>query len=304
MSKFPESVKIVDVGPRDGLQNEKNIVPAATKIEFVNRLTASGLKTIEVTSFVSPKWIPQLADAEEVFRGIEKMPGVSYPVLVPNEQGMQRALAAGAKDVSIFTAASESFNQKNIHCSIAESIERFKPVMALAAKHGIRVRGYISTVIACPYEGEVSPDVVAKIAKQLAGLGCHEISLGDTIGVGTPLKVRRMLAAVAAVVPMQKLAVHFHDTYGQALANIHACLELGVAVVDSSASGLGGCPYAQGATGNVATEDVLFMLAGMGIETGVDLAKLLEAGNFISQALQRAPQSKLGRIPADSRRNP
>ncbi|MDE2235758.1 MAG: hydroxymethylglutaryl-CoA lyase [Gammaproteobacteria bacterium] len=304
MSKFPESVKIVDVGPRDGLQNEKNIVPAATKIEFVNRLTASGLKTIEVTSFVSPKWIPQLADAEEVFRGIEKMPGVSYPVLVPNEQGMQRALAAGAKDVSIFTAASESFNQKNIHCSIAESIERFKPVMALAAKHGIRVRGYISTVIACPYEGEVSPDVVAKIAKQLAGLGCHEISLGDTIGVGTPLKVQRMLAAVAAVVPMQKLAVHFHDTYGQALANIHACLELGVAVVDSSASGLGGCPYAQGATGNVATEDVLFMLAGMGIETGVDLAKLLEAGNFISQALQRAPQSKLGRIPADSRRNP
>jgi hydroxymethylglutaryl-CoA lyase len=303
MKKFPKSVKLVEVGPRDGLQNEKNVVPAAVKIGFIDRLSQSGLQTIEVTSFVSPKWIPQLADAEEVFKGIVKKSGVAYPVLVPNEQGMQRALKAGAREVSIFTAASESFNQKNIHCSIAESIERFKPVMEMATKHGVRVRGYISTAIGCPYEGAIRPEAVVHVAKQLADLGCCEISLGDTIGVGTPVKTQRLLAAVAAVVPMQKLAVHFHDTYGQALANIHACLELGVSVVDSSISGLGGCPYAQGATGNVATEDVLFMLTGMGIETGVDMAKLLEAGRFISEALARKPESKLGRIPADSRRD-
>ena len=304
MSEFQKYVKLVEVGPRDGLQNEKQIVPATTKIEFINRLSASGLQTIEATSFVSPKWIPQLADAEEVFKGIEKKPGVAYPVLVPNEKGMQRALAAGAKEVSIFTAASETFNQKNINCSIAESIERFKPVMTMAAEHHIRVRGYISTVIGCPYEGAIRPEAVAQVAKQLNTIGCYEISLGDTIGVGTPVKSQRMLAAVAAVVPMLKLAVHFHDTYGQALANIHACLELGAAVVDSSTSGLGGCPYAKGATGNVATEDVLFMLTGMGIETGVDMSKLLVAGAFISKALARTPASKLGRIPADSRRNP
>jgi hydroxymethylglutaryl-CoA lyase len=303
MANFPKSVKIVEVGPRDGLQNEKDIVPAAVKIGFIDRLTASGLKTIEVTSFVSPKWIPQLADAEEVFKGIRKHPGVAYPVLVPNEQGMWRALKAGAREVSIFTAASETFNQKNINCSIAESIERFKPVMALAAEHTLRVRGYISTVIGCPYEGAIRPEVVARIAKQLSELGCYEISLGDTIGVGTPIKTQRMLSAVAAAVPMQKLAVHFHDTYGQALANIHACLELGVGIVDGSVSGIGGCPYAKGATGNVATEDVLFMLDGMGIETGVDMDKLLAAGQFISEALARKPESKLGRIPADSRRN-
>jgi hydroxymethylglutaryl-CoA lyase len=304
MSTMPKSVKLVEVGPRDGLQNEKQIIPAATKIEFIDRLSQSGLKTIEVTSFVSPKWIPQLADAEAVFKGIEKKPGVSYPVLVPNEKGMQRALDAGAQEVSIFTAASESFNQKNINCSIAESIERFQPVMALAAQHHIRVRGYISTVIGCPYEGAIAPAAVAKIAKQLAEMGCYEISLGDTIGVGTPLKAQRMLSAVAAEVPLAKLAVHFHDTYGQALANIHACLELGVAVVDSSTSGLGGCPYAKGATGNVATEDVLFMLTGMGIETGVDMGKLLAAGAYISEALDRRPESRLGRVPADSRRDP
>ncbi|MGB9429953.1 MAG: hydroxymethylglutaryl-CoA lyase [Gammaproteobacteria bacterium] len=303
MSSFPKSVKIVEVGARDGLQNEKTIVPAAVKIEFINRLSATGLRTIEATSFVSPKWIPQLADAEEVFKGIEKKPGVSYPVLVPNEKGMQRALAAGAKEISIFTAASETFNAKNINCSIAESIERFKPVMTLAAEHGVRVRGYISTVIGCPYEGSIAPEAVARVAKQLAALGCYEISLGDTIGVGTPLKAQRMLEAVAAEVPMQKLAVHFHDTYGQALASIHACLELGVNIVDSSISGLGGCPYAKGATGNVATEDVLFMLQGMGIETGVDIAKLLAAGQFISSVLQRTPASKLGRVPSDSRRD-
>ncbi|MDE2460245.1 MAG: hydroxymethylglutaryl-CoA lyase, partial [Gammaproteobacteria bacterium] len=249
MASLPTSVKIVEVGPRDGLQNEKHIVPAAVKIEFINRLSQTGLKTIEATSFVSPKWIPQLADAEEVFRGIEKIHSVSYPVLVPNEKGMQRALDAGAKEISIFTAASETFNHKNINASIAESIERFKPVMTLATKHNVRVRGYISTVIGCPYEGPITPEAVARVAKELAALGCYEISLGDTIGVGTPIKAQRMLAAAATEVPMQKLAVHFHDTYGQALANIHACLELGVAVVDSSTSGLGGCPYAKGATG-------------------------------------------------------
>lgn len=303
MDKLPKFVKIVEVGPRDGLQNEKNIVPATVKIEFINRLSRTGLKTIEATSFVSPKWIPQLADAKEVYTGIEKKPGVAYPVLVPNEKGMQRALDAGAREVSIFTAASETFNQKNSNCSIAGSIERFKPVVALATKHDIRVRGYISTAIGCPYEGPIAPEAVARVAKELADLGCYEISLGDTIGVGTPVKAQRMLAAVAAEVPIQKLAVHFHDTYGQALANIHACLELGVAVVDSSTSGLGGCPYAKGATGNVATEDVLFMLTGMGIETGVDMAKLLAAGRFISEALTRPPESRLGRIPADSRRD-
>lgn len=304
MNKFPNTVKIVEVGPRDGLQNEKTIVPAAVKIEFINLLSQSGLQTIEATSFVSPKWIPQLADAEEVFKGIEKKPGVAYPVLVPNEKGMQRALEAGAKDVSIFTAASETFNQKNINCSIAESIEHFKPVMKMAAEHRIHVRGYLSTVIGCPYEGPIAPEAVARVAKELAALGCYEISLGDTIGVGTPIKAQRMLSAVAAEVPIEKLAVHFHDTYGQALANIHACLELGVAVVDSSTSGLGGCPYAKGATGNVATEDVLFMLTGMDIDTGVDMNKLLAAGAFISEALARRPESKLGRIPPDSRRNP
>ena len=304
MAKFPKAVKIVEVGPRDGLQNEKGVIPAADKIEFIDKLSETGLKTIEATSFVSPKWIPQLADADEVYKGIKKKPGVSYPVLVPNEKGMERALAAGVKEIAVFTAASETFNQKNINASIAESLERFKPVMALAAKNSIRVRGYISTVIGCPYEGPIRPEAVARVAKDLVGLGCYEISLGDTIGVGTPVKAQAMLKAAAAEVPMDRLAVHFHDTYGQALANIHACLELGAAVVDSSTSGLGGCPYAKGATGNVATEDVLFMLTGMGIETGVDMIKLLEAGAFISGVLKRTPDSKLGRIPSDRRRSP
>ncbi len=297
-------IEVVEVGPRDGLQNEKGVIPAADKIRFIDMLSETGLRTIEATSFVSPKWVPQLADAEEVFKGIKRKPGVAYPVLVPNEKGMERALAAGVTEIAVFTAASESFNQKNINASIAESIERFKPVMAMAAKAGVKVRGYISTVIGCPYEGAIKPEAVAKVAKELAALGCYEISLGDTIGVGTPVKAQAMLKAAAAEVPMSKLAVHFHDTYGQALANIHACLELGVAVVDSSTSGLGGCPYAKGATGNVATEDVLFMLTGMGIETGVDMIKLLAAGSFISGVLSRSPESKLGRIPADSRRAP
>ncbi|HEY1773865.1 MAG TPA: hydroxymethylglutaryl-CoA lyase [Gammaproteobacteria bacterium] len=304
MSQFPKSAKIVEVGPRDGLQNEKAIIPAADKIKFIDLLSDTGLKTIEVTSFVSPKWIPQLTDAEEVYKGIAKKPGVAYPVLIPNERGMERALPVGVKEIAVFTAASESFNQRNTNASIAESIERFKPVMAMAAKHSIKVRGYISTVIGCPYEGAIKPEAVARVAKDLAAIGCYEISLGDTIGVGTPVKAQAMLKAAAAEVPMERLAVHFHDTYGQALANIHACLELGVAVVDSSTSGLGGCPYAKGATGNVATEDVLFMLTGMGIDTGVDMAKLLAAGAFISDLLKRQPESKLGRIPADSRRNP
>ena len=304
VAALPRSVKIVEVGPRDGLQNEKGVISAADKIRFIDLLSDTGLKTIEATSFVSPKWVPQLADADEVYKGIQKKTGVSYPVLVPNEKGMERALAAGVKEIAVFTAASESFNRKNINASIAESIERFKPVMAMAAKAGVKVRGYVSTVIGCPYEGAIKPEAVAKVAKDLAAIGCYEISLGDTIGVGTPVKAQAMLKAAAAEVPMQRLAVHFHDTYGQALANIHACLELGVAVVDSSTSGLGGCPYAKGATGNVATEDVLFMLTGMGIETGVDMNKLLAAGTFISGVLNRAPESKLGRIPADSRRAP
>jgi hydroxymethylglutaryl-CoA lyase len=304
MAGIPKAVKIVEVGPRDGLQNEKSIIAAADKIRFIDLLSDTGLKTIEATSFVSPKWIPQLADAEEVYKGIAKRPGVAYPVLIPNERGMERALPVDVKEIAVFTAASETFNQKNINATIAESIERFKPVMAIAAKHGIRVRGYISTVIGCPYEGAIKPEAVARVAKDLAAIGCYEISLGDTIGVGTPVKAQAMLKAAAAEVPLDRLAVHFHDTYGQALANIHACLELGVAVVDSSTSGLGGCPYAKGATGNVATEDVLFMLTGMGIETGVDMTKLLAAGAFISGLLKRTPESKLGRIPADSRRAP
>jgi hydroxymethylglutaryl-CoA lyase len=304
MAGIPKAVKIVEVGPRDGLQNEKSIISSADKIKFIDLLSDTGLKTIEATSFVSPKWIPQLADAEEVYKGIAKKPGVAYPVLIPNERGMERALPVGVKEIAVFTAASETFNQKNINATIAESIERFKPVMAIAAKHSIRVRGYISTVIGCPYEGAIKPEAVARVAKDLAAIGCYEISLGDTIGVGTPVKAQAMLKAAAAEVPMDRLAVHFHDTYGQALANIHACLELGIAVVDSSTSGLGGCPYAKGATGNVATEDVLFMLTGMGIETSVDMTKLLAAGAFISGVLKRQPESKLGRIPADSRRNP
>jgi hydroxymethylglutaryl-CoA lyase len=304
MAGIPKAVKIVEVGPRDGLQNEKGIIAAADKIRFIDLLSETGLKTIEATSFVSPKWVPQLADAEEVYKGIRQKLGVAYPVLVPNEKGMERALATGVKQIAVFTAASESFNQKNINASIAESIERFKPVMAMAAKHSIKVRGYISTVIGCPYEGAIKPEAVARLAKDLAAIGCYEISLGDTIGVGTPLKAQAMLKAAAAEVPMDRLAVHFHDTYGQALANIHACLELGVAVVDSSTSGLGGCPYAKGATGNVATEDVLFMLTGMGIDTGIDMTKLLAAGSFISGLLKRLPESKLGRVPADSRRTP
>jgi hydroxymethylglutaryl-CoA lyase len=295
MSAMPASVRIVEVGARDGLQNEKTIVPTATKVELIDRLSATGLRTIEATSFVSPKWVPQLADAAEVFASIERKAGVSYPVLVPNLQGYERARAVGAEEVAVFTAASEAFNRKNINASIDESIDRFLPVIERARADGVKVRGYVSTVLGCPYQGEVPVDDVVRVAARMHALGCYEISLGDTIGIGTPSKARAMLRAVAGVVPMSALAVHFHDTRGQALANILACLEEGVAVVDSSVSGTGGCPYAKGATGNVATEDVVYMLEGMGIATGVDLGKLIETGLWLSRQLGRETSSRVAR---------
>lgn len=295
-----DRVRIVEVGPRDGLQNEQAVVPAATKVAFIDRLSATGLATVEATSFVSPKWVPQLADAEEVYAAIEKRDGVRFPVLVPNERGMERAVAAGAREVAVFTAASESFNRKNINASIAESLARFEPVMVMAAQHGIAVRGYVSCVLGCPYEGFVDPGAVAPVAARLYEMGCYEISLGDTIGVGTPARARAMLEAVAGSVPLRALAVHFHDTYGQALANILACIEAGVRVVDGSVAGLGGCPYAPGASGNVATEDVTFMLHGLGMRTGVDLVALVEAGQYICGELGRPPRSKLGQLSADA----
>lgn len=295
MSKLPTRVRIVEVGPRDGLQNEKTIIPAATKIELIDRLSQTGLRTIEATSFVSPKWVPQLADAAEVYGAIHRLPGISYPVLVPNLQGYERARAVGASEVAVFSAASEAFNRKNINASIDESIERFLPVMERAKADGVAVRGYVSTVLGCPYQGDVPLADVVRVAKRLHDLGCYEISLGDTIGVGTPAKARAMLSAVAQEVPMSALAVHFHDTRGQALANILACLELGAGVVDSAVSGVGGCPYARGATGNVATEDVVYMLHGMGIITGIDLQKLIETGRWLSAQLVRDNGSKVGR---------
>jgi hydroxymethylglutaryl-CoA lyase len=286
-------VRIVEVGPRDGLQNEKTLVPTPAKIELIDRLSATGLATIEATSFVSPKWVPQLADAAEVFVGIHRKPGVHYPVLVPNEQGYERARAVGAEEVAVFTAASEAFNRKNINASIDESIERFRPILERANADGVKVRGYVSTVLGCPYQGEVPVADVVRVAQRMHALGCYEISLGDTIGVGTPQKARAMLRAVAQVVPMDALAVHFHDTYGQALANLLACFEEGVRVADASVSGTGGCPYAKGATGNVATEDVVYMLHGMGVSTGVDLGKLAETGRWLAALLGRASGSKV-----------
>tara|TARA_R110002020_G_scaffold86363_11_gene212801 strand:+ start:2745 stop:3638 length:894 start_codon:yes stop_codon:yes gene_type:complete len=290
---LPADVRIVEVGPRDGLQNEKTLVPTADKIELIDRLSATGLRCIEATSFVSPKWVPQMADAAEVFTGITKAPGVAYPVLVPNLQGYERALAVGATEVAVFSAASEAFNRKNINASIDESIERFLPVLERAGADGVKVRGYVSTVLGCPYQGEVPLADVVRVARRLHEAGCYEVSLGDTIGIGTPGKARAMLRAVAAEVPMAALAVHFHDTRGQALANILACLEDGVAVVDSSVSGTGGCPYAPGASGNVATEDVVYMLDGLGMKTGVDLAKLVETGRWLAGRLGRSSGSKV-----------
>ncbi|EIL88862.1 hydroxymethylglutaryl-CoA lyase [Rhodanobacter fulvus Jip2] len=290
-----DHVRIVEVGARDGLQNEKTLLPATVKIELIDRLSDTGLQTIEATSFVSPQWVPQLADAAEVFGGIRKKPGVSYPVLVPNMQGYQRALAAGATDVAVFTAASEAFNRRNINASIDESIERFAPVLERARADGVGVRGYVSTVLGCPYQGDVAISDVVRVARRLHQMGCHEISLGDTIGVGTPAKARAMLRAVAGEVPMAALAVHFHDTYGQALANILACLEEGVRVIDSAVSGTGGCPYAKGATGNVASEDVVYMLHGMGLETGVDLDLLINTGAWLATQLHKETASRVTR---------
>jgi hydroxymethylglutaryl-CoA lyase len=288
-------VRIVEVGARDGLQNEKTLLPADVKIALIDRLSSTGLTTIEATSFVSPKWVPQLADAAEVFRGIRKVPGVSYPVLVPNEQGYVRAREVGATEVAIFTAASEAFNRKNINASIDESIERFVPVIEHAQADEVKVRGYVSTVLGCPYQGAVPISDVVRVARRLYQLGCYEISLGDTIGVGTPAKARAMLHAVAQEVPIEALSVHFHDTYGQALANILACLEEGVRVVDSSVSGTGGCPYAKGATGNVASEDVVYMLHGMGMTTGVDLDLLVATGAWLAAQLHKETASRVTR---------
>ncbi len=291
MSNF---VRIVEVGPRDGLQNEKQQVATADKIALIDRLSATGLRTIEATSFVSPKWVPQLADAAEVMAGIARRPGIAYPVLVPNEQGYVRALAAGASEVAVFTAASEQFNRTNTNAGIDESLQRFAPVLERARADGIAVRGYVSTVLGCPYQGEVPLADVVRVARALHAMGCHEISLGDTIGVGTPRKARAMLRAVAAEVPMAALAVHFHDTYGQALANIAACLEDGVRVVDSAVAGTGGCPYARGASGNVASEDVVYMLHGMGMDTGIDLPALADTGRWLAGVLGRGNGSKAG----------
>ncbi len=292
---LPKRVKLVEVGPRDGLQNEPENLPVAVRVELIDRLTAAGLPVVEAGSFVSPKWVPQMAQSDAVLAGIERKAGVRYPVLVPNMKGFEAARAAGAEEIAVFGAASESFSQRNINCSIAESLERFAPITAAALAAGIKVRGYVSCVLGCPYEGEIAPSAVADVAGRLLVMGCYEISLGDTIGVGTPAKARSMLETVAAQVPIGQLAVHFHDTYGQALANILACLELGVATLDSSVAGLGGCPYAQGASGNVASEDLLYMLDGLGIETGVDLKALAAAGGFITGYLGRPPQSKVAR---------
>jgi hydroxymethylglutaryl-CoA lyase len=292
---LPGSVRLVEVGPRDGLQNEQAVVATRDKVELIERLGAAGLKTIEVGSFVSPKWVPQMADTADVLAALARRPGVSYPVLVPNLKGLEAALAHGVEEVAVFAAASESFSRKNINCSIEESLERFAPVTSLARQRGLKVRGYISCVLGCPYEGAIAPAAVARVAARLDAMGCYEISLGDTIGVGTPGAAQRMIGAVAAVVPIDRLAVHFHDTWGQGLANIYASLELGIAVIDSSVGGLGGCPYAKGATGNVATEDVLYMLDGLGIETGVDLGEVVAAAEFISGVIGRPPVSRVAR---------
>lgn len=292
---FPTQVRLVEMSPRDGLQNEPGpVIDTAIKTGLIDRLADCGLNHIESASFVSPKWVPQMGDAADVMAGIKRKAGVRYSVLTPNLRGFENALAAGVDEVAVFGAASESFSQKNINCSIAESLERFLPVMEAAKQHHIPVRGYVSTVLGCPYEGDIAPDQVAKVAKALAELGCYEISLGDTIGVGTPLKAKRMLEAVAAEVPIEKLAAHFHDTYGQALANLYAVLEEGISVIDASVAGLGGCPYAKGASGNVATEDVLYLLNGLGIKTGVDLNKLVTTGEWISEQLKRHNGSKVG----------
>ena len=292
---LPRKARIVEVGPRDGLQNEKGEVPTAVKLELIERLADAGLPAVEATAFVSPKWIPQMADHTEVLERIRRKPGVDYPVLTPNLKGFEAARAAGATEVAIFGAASEAFSKKNINCSIAESLERFRPVLEAAGKENVKVRGYISCVLGCPYEGDVRPEKVAEVAAALFDMGCYEVSLGDTIGVGTPARTQAMIEACARRVPVAKLAGHYHDTYGQALANIYASLELGVATFDSSVAGLGGCPYAAGASGNVATEDVLYLLNGLGIETGISFDKVVDTGRWISSVLGREYGSKAGK---------
>jgi hydroxymethylglutaryl-CoA lyase len=295
MATHSDFVRLVEVGPRDGLQNEKVEVPTEAKVELIERLAEAGLPAVEATAFVSPKWVPQMADHTEVLERIRRKPGVAYPVLAPNLKGFEAARAAGATEVAIFGAASEAFSRKNINCSIAESLERFRPIASEAKKHGIRVRGYVSCVLGCPYEGEVAPERVAHVAAALYEMGCYEVSLGDTIGVGTPAKARAMIEACAKHVPVEKLAGHYHDTYGQALANIYASLELGVRTFDASVAGLGGCPYAAGASGNVATEDVVYLLNGLGARTGVDLDKLVAIGRWICGVLGREPASKVNK---------
>ncbi|WP_353539382.1 hydroxymethylglutaryl-CoA lyase [Colwellia sp. KU-HH00111] len=290
---LPEQVKIVEVGPRDGLQNEVTPISAQDKIALIEKLSTAGVSYIESGSFVSPKWVPQMATSTEVFQKLNRKAGVTYAALTPNMRGFEGAIAVNADEVAIFGAASESFSQKNINCSIEQSIARFAPIMDAARNAKIKVRGYVSCVLGCPYEGDIAPEQVAKVAEQLYQMGCYEISLGDTIGVGTPANVTKMIQAVSARVPTSKLAVHFHDTYGQALTNIYAALQMGIKVVDSAIAGLGGCPYAKGASGNVATEDVVYMLNGLGINTAIDFERLLEAGWFISEKLGKTPISKV-----------
>ena len=302
MNALPARVKVVEVGARDGLQNEAMVVPTAAKLELIGRLADAGVSRIEATAFVSPKWIPQMADHQQVMRGLPRREGVTYSALTPNLKGFEAAVAAGARAVAVFGAASEAFSQKNINCSIAESLQRFEEVLRAAKQRDIPVRGYISCALGCPYQGEVEPQAVAAVAQALFAMGCHEISLSDTIGVGTPLRTQRMIEAVTRHVPVEHLAGHFHDTYGQALANILASLQSGVAVFDSSVVGLGGCPYAAGASGNVASEDLVYMLQGLGIETGIDLDALARAGDFICGVLRRPTRSRVGQALAGKRR--
>lgn len=290
---LPQAVKIVEVSPRDGLQNEIMTISTHTKIAFINLLSETGLRVIETTSFVSPTWVPQLADCREVYQGINKKTDIQYPVLVPNLKGLQNALAVGVKEIAFFCTPSELFSKRNTNCTVSESIERLKQIITVAKQHALFIRGYISCVMGCPYEGDMAKEKVADLANTIYQLGCDEISLGDTIGVGTPLKTKALLEAVMQVVPSNHLAVHFHDTYGQALANILMALQCGITIIDSSVAGIGGCPYAHGASGNVATEDVVYMLHGMGIATGIDLAKLISAGKFIAHALNHTPHSKV-----------
>lgn len=301
MSALPSKVQVVEVGPRDGLQNEAKPLSTEIKLELIRKLAGTGLKRIEATAFVSAKWVPQMADHEAVMRGIKPVPGLVYSVLAPNLKGFEAALAAGAQEIAVFAAASEAFSQKNINCSIAESLRRFEDVLQAAQRRGIPVRAYVSCALGCPYQGAVAPQAVAVVASTLVQMGCYEISLGDTIGVGTPGSTIAMIEAVAARVPLAKLAGHFHDTYGQALANVYAALQLGVSVFDSSVAGLGGCPYAAGASGNLATEDLLYLLQGLGIETGVDLQAIAQAGDFICEALQQPTRSRVALALASNR---